>query len=103
MKSFWKNCLIALTIGIVLTSLISQSTSTGGENQSVAQEVSNFDEEVEAGLIIKDGILNEKDEEFKVDNGNKIGETTSVIGGFITRIITKILQLLASLISKILS
>lgn len=105
MKSLGKNILVVLTLGIVLTSLISQSnqvTNEQKEQSSVSETIRDMEDDIEAGLIIKDGNV-EKDESTIVSHHGTISSVSGKVGNFITRIVGKIIEFFAKLFGSLVS
>ncbi len=105
MKSLGKNILVVLTLGIVLTSVISQShaiSSSQNEQSSISQRIDDMEDDIEAGLIIKDGNV-EKDEPAIITNHGTISSVSGKIGSFVTRLIGKIIEFFAKLFGNLVS
>lgn len=105
MKGFWKNVLVVLVLGIILTSLISfsETESDSLKNQNSIQEtIGNLEDDIEAGIIIKDGNI-EGNEDAYVDASNNLGEATNKIGTIITSLVSSILEFFAKLFGSLLS
>lgn len=103
MKTLGKSILIVLTLGIFLTSIITQSTNTQQSNDTVHETISNLEDDIQAGLIIQDGNLQEGEVETTPKSNIAITSATGKVGKFISGIITKILQFIAGLFGKLVS
>lgn len=103
MKTLGKSILIVLTLGIFLTSIITQSTNTQQSNDTVHETISNLEDDIQAGLIIQDGNLQEGEVETTPKSNITITSATGKVGKFISGIITKILQFIAGLFGKLVS
>lgn len=103
MKTLGKSILIVLTLGIFLTSIISQSTNTEQSNQAIQETISNMEDDIDAGLIIQDGNLEEGNIETTPKSNITITSATGKVGKWISGIITKILQFIAGLFGKLVS
>ncbi len=105
MKGFWKNVLVVLVLGIILTCLISFSETESDtiKNQNSIQEtIGNLEDDIEAGIIIKDGNI-EGDEDEYVDVSNNLGTATNKVGNIITSLVCSILEFFAKLFGSLLS
>ncbi len=105
MKQFGKDFLIVLTLGIILTSVISQSnaiTSSNNMESSIQNRIDDFENDIEAGIIIDDGNIDNK--EVVVENNvSNISSMTVKFGNFITRLISKVLEFIAKLFGSLIS
>jgi len=105
MKSLGKNILVVLTLGIVLTSVISQSqtlTNSQNEQSSISERIDDMEDDIEAGLIIKDGNV-EKEEPTIITHHGTISSVSGKIGNFVTRLVGKIIEFFAKLFGSLVS
>ena len=101
MKNLGKNILIVLVLGIALTSIISASEQSATINNTISETISNLESDIEAGLIIQDGNIENND--IFIETNNNIGHVTNKVGNFITTVIAKILEFFAKLFGSLLS
>lgn len=105
MKSLGKNILVVLTLGILLTSLLSASqvqASEASSSSSIQERIDHLEDDIEAGVIIEDGNIGETKD--VVENSSiSLSSLTGKVGNFITRLIGKILEFFAKLFGSLVS
>ena len=102
MQNFIKKILIVLVATILFTSFISFNNGNNSNQNSLSEVIKDFEDDVEAGIIIEDGIINENND-YIDESGNRLSEAATSIGGVIVSIITKILEFFANLFGSLLS
>ena len=102
MQNFIKKILIVLVATILFTSFISFNNGNNSNQNSLSEVIKDFEDDVEAGIIIEDGIINENND-YIDESGNRLSDAATSIGGFIVSIITKILEFFANLFGSLLS
>lgn len=103
MSNFFKAIIITLTCAVIVTTFVGQREYVANKENDVAQEVEEFENNIDSGLIINDGYLDDDRVEIKKDDANIVSTVTSKIGDGVTSLIGKILKFFANLISKLLN
>lgn len=99
MKNFLKAALIVLLLVVVISSFATSSKS-GGSNVTITSTIQEFENDIEQGKIIKDGVLNQTSSEEVSVASNTLASLFNTIGSLIVEGISKLLKLIAQLITK---
>lgn len=92
MKVFFKHIVIFF-FGLIIFMALINSTNTESESQvKTSDYISNFEEAVDNGKIVQDGVI-EKDDEIIVDQ-NAIGESAGKIGNSLIGALASFLELI---------
>lgn len=104
MSNFFKSAIVCLTIGIVITSFMSQKEAEAANKNEANSAIVELENDIKGGLIVEDGILVKDDEiEFKKNDGNVVSDTAGAIGSGVTSLVGKVLKFFANLISGLIS